>query len=186
MIVDSTNPRIMADNIRELAKNGGGGGSVLPEVTSADNGKILGVVEGSWNKMDVPSGIVDYSTTEQDTGQKWTNGKSIYQKTFTLSSGSLATKSLLLPTSDLAVDEIIEVYGSLFNNTESRNYALPYFRATLNESILISADTRSGLLHIELASGITSYTDLQNISVTVFYTKPTTETKKRKTTKGEN
>ena len=31
-------------------------GSSLPEVTAADNGDILGVVEGAWAKMDAPSG----------------------------------------------------------------------------------------------------------------------------------
>ena len=31
----------------------------LPAVTSADNGKVLGVVSGVWNKMDVPSELPD-------------------------------------------------------------------------------------------------------------------------------
>jgi hypothetical protein len=35
----------IADNI---ASGGGGGGSGLPEVTAADNGKVLGVVNGAW------------------------------------------------------------------------------------------------------------------------------------------
>lgn len=33
---------------------GGGGGSDLPEVTSADNGDLLGVVNGEWGKTDPP------------------------------------------------------------------------------------------------------------------------------------
>lgn len=35
---------------------GGGGGSALPDVTSADNGKVLGVVDGAWSKMDTGGG----------------------------------------------------------------------------------------------------------------------------------
>ena len=37
-----------------LKKGGGGGGSDLPAVTSEDNGKILGVANGNWNKMYTP------------------------------------------------------------------------------------------------------------------------------------
>ena len=165
--------------------------SDLPDTTGASTGDVLGLTgEGKIPGWITPSNSIDYSTSEQDTGRKWIDGKSIYQKTFTLSSGSLATRSLLIPTDDLAVENIIDVYGSLYNDTESRNYVLPYFRATLNESILISVDTRSGLLHVELTSGITTYTELEDISVTVFYTKPTptpepTLTKKKTTKKGD-
>lgn len=54
MIVDSTNPRIMADNIRELARNGGGG-SGLPEVDVSDVGKVLTVGDtGEWEADDLP------------------------------------------------------------------------------------------------------------------------------------
>lgn len=35
-----------------LGGNGGGGGSDLPKVTSADNGKVLKVIAGVWNKGD--------------------------------------------------------------------------------------------------------------------------------------
>jgi hypothetical protein len=38
--------------LNEIAQNGGGGGAGLPAVTEADNGKILGVVGGEWDKMD--------------------------------------------------------------------------------------------------------------------------------------
>ncbi len=37
-----------------LALNGGGGGGGLPPVTSADNGDVLGVVNGAWGKMSLP------------------------------------------------------------------------------------------------------------------------------------
>lgn len=36
--------------------SGGGGGSSLPSVTTADNGKVLTVVEGAWDKADASGG----------------------------------------------------------------------------------------------------------------------------------
>lgn len=39
--------------------SGGGAGDIsLPDVTADDNGKVLGVVDGVWDKMDAPSGAV--------------------------------------------------------------------------------------------------------------------------------
>ena len=45
---------IVADVIAAIP--GGGGGSGLPEVTAADNGKFLRVVEGAWAAAVVPNG----------------------------------------------------------------------------------------------------------------------------------
>lgn len=73
-----------AAQLNEAANNGsiGGGGSSLPSVTVSDNGKVLGVVEGAWAKMDAPSGN-NYSTTAQVIG-KWTDGTTnVYRKTYT-------------------------------------------------------------------------------------------------------
>lgn len=50
----------------------------LPNVTSDDNGKILSVVNGEWEKTE-PSGIT-YSLTEQKTGEKWIDGRDIYTR----------------------------------------------------------------------------------------------------------
>lgn len=79
--MNTINIKALSEQVSKLSSSGGGSG--LPEVTAADNGKVLGVVEGSWSKMDAPSGVVDYSTTEQDTGRKWVDGSPIYSKTYT-------------------------------------------------------------------------------------------------------
>ena len=48
---------IVADVIAAIPGGGGGGsGSGLPEVTAADNGKFLRVVEGAWAAAIVPNG----------------------------------------------------------------------------------------------------------------------------------
>lgn len=48
-----------------IAKAGGGGGSALPAVTSADNGKVLGVVDGAWAAEDKRF-VVTCTPTAQD------------------------------------------------------------------------------------------------------------------------
>ena len=48
----------------------------LPPVTSSDNGKVLTVVNGSWDKALAPH---IYSTTEQVIG-KWIDGNDLYEK----------------------------------------------------------------------------------------------------------
>ena len=42
----------------------GGGGSDLPSVTAADNGKVLGVVDGAWDKTDKSPLVVTYTIAE--------------------------------------------------------------------------------------------------------------------------
>lgn len=48
-----------------IAKAGGGGGSALPSVTTADNGKVLGVVDGAWAAEDKRF-VVKLTPTAQD------------------------------------------------------------------------------------------------------------------------
>lgn len=183
MIVDSTNPRIMANNIRELARNSGGGGSDLSEVTAADNGKVLGVVEGSWNKMDAPSGGTNYSETEQNTGLKWVDGRDIYKKTIVLSN------------TDVGYDGV--VHSEIPHNITDFDFAIslevlcPKLRYSAYSEILhdgsVLASFRVDSTNI-YADGGSSHIGAGEDRIWYFiitYVKQTV-TKKRKTTKGEN
>lgn len=190
MIVDSTNPRIMADNIRELARNGGGGGSDLPDVTIADNGKVLGVVAGSWNKMDVPSGEVDYSTSEQDTGRKWIDGKPIYQKTVVKSDNiTSGVDNAVLHGID-NIDEVIDYDGIMI---ESSGYSTKMTQPVASASSSTSNVNATYAGYVNFVGktdflytlGTVIVNQVSKIVVTIYYTK-TEVTRKRKTTKGEN
>ena len=58
-MTDSTNPRVMADNIRELSAG-----------QAAQGTKLEAEIEA----------LGSYSATEVDTGKKWIDGKSIYRR----------------------------------------------------------------------------------------------------------
>ena len=80
-MIDSTNPRIMADNIRKLSEASGSGGSTVvpnPEGEATGNLSSLGI-DGSKYTIPVYS-PPEYSTTEYDTGKKYVDGRSIYGK----------------------------------------------------------------------------------------------------------
>ena len=57
------------------------------------------------------SGGVDYSTTEQDTGLKWTDGRTVYQKTINFGSlPNTSTKKVSHGVTDIDVGWVFEGY----------------------------------------------------------------------------
>lgn len=78
---------------------------------TAVTGKYYVETEGGG---DTPAGGISYSTEEQDTGLKWLDGKSIYQKTVVYTNAIAANSTTALAIADYIganVAQIIELNG---------------------------------------------------------------------------
>ena len=115
-------------------------------------------------------GLLNYSTDEQDTGLKWINGKSIYQRSFTTTLGGENTFKDIVIHSDLDLTLRLEVFT--YNGT----YVIPIpnigeagggASAGLPYSITMSLQRSNNALRIRNYSNRTGYT----AHATVWYTK---------------
>lgn len=115
---------------------------------------------------DTPGGGISYSTEEQDTGLKWINGKSIYQKTYEI--GEIPNSTSKVITTLSGVDVVIALNGFCYQaNAEAvRMRPLP-FSAVSNVTDNIRLDITDNELRIVTASSWTNYTGY----VTIQYTK---------------
>lgn len=101
-----------------------------------------------------------YSTTEVDTGKKWTNGKTIYRKvfsgTYTVTAGQ---EKVIIPNSSIGnVENVISVQG-YHSPTSTRNTFIPNFNTAL---FWDSAGTNAGI-------GIVSDSARNNVPVVIWY-----------------
>ena len=103
---------------------------------------------------------INYSTTEQKTGEKWIDGKDVYQKTLT---GSLSTGDNNI-SYGITADTVISVVG-MANET----LPLPYSLDSSSWSIYLVDGSTSGI-KIRNGSSIAATT----YTLTIKYTKSTT------------
>lgn len=131
----------------------------LTEAEKTD-GTIYMVYDDPSDGTSVESAI-DYSTTEQNTGLKWIDGKPIYQKTFNVSANSYADISTLNIDKVVSSDGIMELTGGVFYhlNIYGESTYLAYYET----------DVTNGRINTTVGSGWTA----TNITVTLMYTKTT-------------
>lgn len=92
-MIDSTNPRIMAGNIKALSARSEGTSVVAnPEGSPTAELNKIGIGETVYSVGG--SSALDYKLTEQDTGSKWVNNKPVYQKTYELTAISSSWAAL--------------------------------------------------------------------------------------------
>lgn len=126
MINDSTNVRVIADNIKKLEKMVKEAGSELPTPGAGDTGKILKVGSDGYELAAEYSYTPPAfsSTSGVNTGQKWIDGKDIYQAVF---SGVVPASGEPAVGFDLDFDTIIEIEGTTENSTNHSIYDADHY-----------------------------------------------------------
>ena len=133
---------------------------------------IYGVQQGSTSQGS--SGGIDYSTTEQKTGQKWVDGKDIYQKTYVAITDTQysSENAYLIGTIPNGLDNVIDFEGSLKTSDGYGYSSLNGIGNITNWNFGIHISNTNLLLY-----GGSSFSSLpQNATciVTIKYTKSTT------------
>lgn len=108
--------------------------------------------------------IMDYSTTEINTGAKWIDGKAIYKKTVSI--GALPNNTEKNVAHNISnIESIIKVEGFAKNNNSSNQIPLPFISTTAANQIYILTNSTN----IIIGSG----TDRSSLIgyVTLYYTK---------------
>jgi hypothetical protein len=110
-VSDSVDMEIHAQNFSDApfeggsGGSGGGGGSITIDPTPTQGSSNAVSSGGVYTALQGVSPI-NYSTTEQDTGRKWIDGKPIYQKTFTNAFSGLFTHAIWNNLSNVSISDI--------------------------------------------------------------------------------
>lgn len=125
------------------AAGGGGGGAELPEVTTADNGKVLGVVGGAWDKTEnAPYMVATYTATLSPDAESVLDIDSVScDKTYSELFAQLAAGKPILAALQLYSDGYIFPMGSVVSAVRS---------ADGTDAILITllaGDTQLAIVH---------------------------------------
>ena len=159
-MIDSTNPRQLADNIRKLwDKFKSISGDLLPSRSTATTGQILKLTgenkTPSWADEYTPPA---YSETETATGQKWIDGKDIYMRVFSGTFPEItASQSVTITTA--IIDKLVAFHSvlKLTNSTLAYDRYYPVITPTTGSTIF---------------SSVTSGYSEAEYTIIEYYTKP--------------
>ena len=162
-VSDSVDMEIHAQNFSDAPFEGGSGGSGGGESITIDptptQGSSNAVSSGGVYTALQGVSPIDYSTTEQNTGKKWIDGKPIYQIS------TLASGSDLFDVNTLSIDKLIKVeaLGSDYSGYDGNKWTIEG----------VSSDS-SRLIYWNSSSGKITYAGSYPIYVaTIWYTKTT-------------
>lgn len=162
---------IQTDTFTGATSQMAGDKGLVPAPSAGDQNKYL-KANGTW---DTPSsggggGGIDYSTTEQNTGLKWIDGKDIYQITIQTSLPLVATDGTMAyaDISFTGVDSVIKLVAQ-FSDTNSV-YFTPYLSNGLR---IVKTYYNKSTQKIMLATDSVSFSEVPCI-ITIQYTKATT------------
>ena len=126
---------------------------------------------GKYTTLGTPT--VHYSTNEQVIGT-WIDGKTLYQKSFTVASASLSSGELSITTGLSGVSEIVDWKCSFTRDSNGQKYTLPMNRVIETEGIGLTCRVNNDntvTTNIVVNNGGTAYTAISNIRLTLQYTK---------------
>ena len=109
---------------------------------------------------DLPE-TIDYSTTEQNTGVKWIDGKEIFFRTMT---GNFTTGNLTILSVTPSLGNIIRMQGFLYYSPNNQWLTIPYGEGGDCVTLL----TQNNDIKLYSTASMSSYT---RYIVTVYYTK---------------
>ena len=115
------------------------------------------------------AGGKDYSTDEQDSGQKWHDGRTIYQKTLTGTTGTGALDTI--PHGITDYDVLIEHKGAIVRSAGTKQYCAlgsTEHPSVIGDQILVTVD-ETNILFVFGASS--SQWDTKAYHITIFYVK---------------
>ena len=128
--------------------------------TTYSSSKIEQLISG------IGGGGVDYSTSEQDTGLKWIDGRPIYQKTYRQKlTSSMSNGATWYAMNDLTNKQIIKDETFFGNDGTMFNY--------FGGAVGIQAPDNSGVANILLFGSISSISSGNILTSTIWYTKTT-------------
>ncbi len=177
-MMDTWNPAQLNEKIN-MGGSGSGSGSELPDITPADYGSYLAVDEnGEWG-LDRPKTMPDYSTDETATGQKWIDGKELYQKilVYDMSDNTIAQGTSTVISTGVSDADFIYVDKFWFvDPTTNGIYTSPQVD-TYNTFPEVVYDDRTKI-RFRSSTSWNSYTG-RIVYILIKYTKQSTETKKK-------
>lgn len=142
----------------------------LPEDPATDGVKVLtatttsGETVKSWEEPESGGGV-DYSTTEQDLGVKWIDGKEIYRKVVDF--GALPNNTVKSVASGLTGETIVKMYGIAKSGTDFS--PLPSTATNVIYTITLSYNATDHEINIYTATDMSSY----SADIVLEYTKAT-------------
>ena len=169
-MIDSTNPRQLADNIRKLwDKFKSISGDLLPSRSTATTGQILKLT----GENKTPSWADEYSYTppsypasgEVNTGQKWIDGKDIYIKTVTGTIPQIAAGDTAVVDLGIVCNTLIDAVGHL--DSDLSEFSINSYFSNIRYSA-IRRGISTGSVVIVVSQSYSEYP----YTICVRYTKP--------------
>lgn len=133
---------------------------LVPKALTGEQDKILSA--SGW--VDPPAALKDYSTSEVDTGQKWIDGKHIYQKTYSLQQPSGAGNHIIESNATSFIDLIIDI-KTIFYYTPNKSYQYNFY-VNGSKAAYVAIEQNDLVFKV-----ISESFSLYNLYCTIFYTK---------------